>query len=472
MADLVADDGADGAVVVRGGGFGIEEGWLQDGGGEVEAVVERKVDGVDGLRTHAPLFAVGGLADAAEGVVVVEEAGVPEIGEEIVGCDFVGGVAAPMVGIADADLEGAEFRDGFLLGGGGHPGDVFEAGAEGGDEVGDDGFGLGLGFGREEALGVDLADGVAEGGGDEDVAAEVAWALLGGSGERGAEEGEALVGEGFGGGGGVGLDEVIGEEIFPGVDGLRGDEGGFAGEGGGLPDDEDVLLVEAGGAEERGPVEAGGFGGEVGRVPGIVGFVDVFAVGEGDLLFGDGGFEGEDTGGAGFGIGEAGEAEHGGDVGLVLGANLLHAGGVGEVVVAVGKLDAALEEVGGVVVGVVEAGSDPEAEDIGGVEVGVVEGIDVGAEGEAEGVGEFALGVDGGDLGEVGLEGGEAVGFDGGLVHVGVVEVGDLALVGAGGGVGFGGVLDDAGDLLEAAVGEDVKTPMAARSAGSLVRVM
>ena len=67
-----------------------------------------------------------------------------------------------MVGVADADLEGAEFGDGFFLGGRGHPGDVFEADAEGGDEVGDEGFGLGLGFGREETLDVELTDGVAE----------------------------------------------------------------------------------------------------------------------------------------------------------------------------------------------------------------------------------------------------------------------------------------------------------------------
>ena len=56
--------------------------------------------------------------------------------------------------------------------------------------------------------------------------------------------------------------------------------------------------------------------------------------------------------------------------------------------------------------------------------------------------------------GQMGLEGGEAMGFDGGFVHVGVVEVGDLALIGACGGVGFCGVFDDAGDLLEAEVGE------------------
>ena len=115
---------------------------------------------------------------------------------------------------------------------------------------------------------------------------------------------------------------------------------------------------------------------------------------------------------------------------LVLGANVEHTVGDGEVVVAVGQLDAALEEVGGVVVGVVEAGGDPEAEEVVGVEVGVVEGVDVGAEGEAEGVGELMPGVDGGDGGEVRLERGAAVGLDGGLVHEGVVEVGDLALFG------------------------------------------
>ena len=131
--------------------------------------------------------------------------------------------------------------------------------------------------------------------------------------------------------------------------------------------------------------------------------------------------------------------------------------GVGEVVVAVGELDAALQEIGGVVIGVVEAGRDPEAEDVRGVEVGVVEGVDVGAEGEAEGVGKLARGVDGGDFGEVRLERGEAMGFDGGLVHIGVIEVGDLALIGTCRGVGLGGICDDAGGLFEAEVGEDAE---------------
>jgi len=120
------------------------------------------------------------------------------------------------------------------------------------------------------------------------------------------------------------------------------------------------------------------------------------------------------------------------------------------------------------VVGVVEVGCDPEAEDVRGVEVGVVEGVDVGTEGEAEGVGELLWGVDRGDFGEVGLEGGETVGLDGGLVHVGVVEVGDLALVGAGSGVGFGGVLNDVGGAFEAEVGEDGEDTDGAAVGGEL----
>ena len=82
-------EGADGTVVVGGGARGIEEGRLQDCGGEVEAVVERKIDCVDGLAGSActSLFAVGGLADAADGVVVFEEAGVRKVREEIVGRD-------------------------------------------------------------------------------------------------------------------------------------------------------------------------------------------------------------------------------------------------------------------------------------------------------------------------------------------------------------------------------------------------
>ncbi len=91
------------------------------------------------------------------------------------------------------------------------------------DDVGYEGLDLSLGFGREVTLGVDLADGVAEESIDQVDAALPAWALLGSAGEGFAEEGEALVGEGFGQGGGVALEQVEGEPVFPGVERILSD---------------------------------------------------------------------------------------------------------------------------------------------------------------------------------------------------------------------------------------------------------
>ena len=45
-----------------------------------------------------------------QGKVVFEEAGAPEVAEEVIGLDVKAGVVAPMIGIADADFECAEFR--------------------------------------------------------------------------------------------------------------------------------------------------------------------------------------------------------------------------------------------------------------------------------------------------------------------------------------------------------------------------
>ena len=133
VGDLVADDGADGAVVGGVGRGGVEEGWLENGGGEVEAVVERKIDGVDGLRLHAPLMAVNGLVDARESVLVVEEVGALEVAEKKIGWrDDERAVAAPVIRVAHANVEGFELSDGFGFGVGVHPVDGFETLVEGG----------------------------------------------------------------------------------------------------------------------------------------------------------------------------------------------------------------------------------------------------------------------------------------------------------------------------------------------------
>ncbi len=101
---------------------------------------------------------------------------------------------------------------------------------------------------------------------------------------------------------------------------------------------------------------------------------------------------------------KAGQLQHGRDVRLILGAHLLHVLVVGEVVLAVGKLQAALQQVGGVMIGIVEAGRDPQSEQVRGVEVGVVQGVDVGAQCLAQRVRQFFLVVDRGDRLQVRLQ--------------------------------------------------------------------
>ena len=55
----------------------------------------------------------------------------------------------------------------------------------------------------------------------------------------------------------------------------------------------------------------GSFRGKVAALPEIVGFGDVFNVSHADVGFGDGVLEGDDASGAGIGIVETGEPQHG-----------------------------------------------------------------------------------------------------------------------------------------------------------------
>jgi hypothetical protein len=79
VAHLVADDGADRPVVDRRGRERVEEGRLEDGRRKVQAVVERKVHRVDGLRLHAPLAPVHRLSQEGDPPPVVEEAGALDV---------------------------------------------------------------------------------------------------------------------------------------------------------------------------------------------------------------------------------------------------------------------------------------------------------------------------------------------------------------------------------------------------------
>src|SRR3546814_8873050 len=72
MADLVADHRADAAIVDRIVGVRIEEGRLQDRGGEDDLVHPEIGIGVDRHRGHAPFPAADRAAETADIVIVRE----------------------------------------------------------------------------------------------------------------------------------------------------------------------------------------------------------------------------------------------------------------------------------------------------------------------------------------------------------------------------------------------------------------
>ena len=209
--------------------------------------------------------------------------------------------------------------------------------------------------------------------------------------ERLAEESVALVGEGLGKNAGILFDHVVGEPVLPGVQRSGGHQSGLAGEGGGLPHDEAGLLAESSATEVHRPIKAGGLGGEVSLRPGVVRLVDVVVLRQAEVLFRDGMLQRDDALGASVGVGESRQLEHGGDVRLILSANVAHVRAVRKVIVAVGQLHSALHQVGGVVLGIVEAGSHPQSEQVRSVEVGVVQRVGIGAQGRAQRGGQVLL---------------------------------------------------------------------------------
>ena len=109
VADLVADDRADGAVVHRRIGVRIEERRLQDRGRERDLVHQRVVVGVDRLRVHAPLVAIDRLAEARDLAVPLELA--RRCARSRSSLPFSTAkrrVVAPLRRIADARIEGRE----------------------------------------------------------------------------------------------------------------------------------------------------------------------------------------------------------------------------------------------------------------------------------------------------------------------------------------------------------------------------
>ena len=171
------------------------------------------------------------------------------------------------------------------------------------------------------------------------------------------------------------------------------------------------------------------------------------------------GFQGHDRRRLGLGIGDAGQLQHIADVGLILGAQIVHSWRRVEIVVAVRQAQPTLQQVGHIVVGVFEALSDPHAENVVGIEVGGVQRIDIGPQRGAEIGRQRRLIGHRGDGVEIGLHGRQALGLDPRLIHVAGIIVTDLLCVRAVRRAPLRRVLDQVADLGAVLVGQHGARP-------------
>lgn len=146
MADLVADDGADRAIVRSGRCRGIIERRLQDRGREVKRILQWQVDSVHRLRRHRPFLAIDGLSDARDVGVVIEQPATPAVAGDIIRLHLVAGIIAPAFCVADAYGKRVELGNGFRLGCRRHPRQGAKPLAIGGNDVCNQSFCLGLGL--------------------------------------------------------------------------------------------------------------------------------------------------------------------------------------------------------------------------------------------------------------------------------------------------------------------------------------
>ncbi len=433
MAHLVADHPADGAVVDGHIGLGIEERRLQDRGREHDLVHGRVVVGVHRLGRHAPLGAVDRAAQPPGAALPLELFGPLGVAVEVVRRDLQGGVVAPSVGIGDLDGEVGELVQRLLLGHRGHPVELLDARGEGALQVVDQLQHLGLGLGREVALDVELAHRLAHGRIGRRHRPFPAHRLLGLAAQGLVAELEARVAERLGQ---VGRGRVGHGEGQPRLEHRQrglGEDGGLLREGGVVRQDRPVGLAQAAGFQEAVEVEARRIGRELGQGHGVVGLVPVAPISPLPARLGQAGLEGDDVGGAGLGVGPAGQGQHAGDIGLVGG--LLRREGRLEVVVLVRQAHAVGAHVEHVVGRVLGVGRDVGPED------GPPEQVMA-----AHHRGDVLAG--GGrthDL-QVRLQRLGAQGVDASVVHVGAVEGADLAARAVERRAGRGRVLEDGVD--------------------------
>ncbi|VXC06622.1 hypothetical protein BREVUG8_90154 [Brevundimonas sp. G8] len=424
VADLVADHPADAAIVDRRIAVRIEEGRLQDRRREDDLVVGRVVVGVHRLRGHAPLRLVDRLVQAGQIIVPLEQAPALGVADQVVRADVQAGIVAPLLGIADLDRELAQLLLRRRLGLRPHPRQGLDPVRQGGAQIGDQFFHLGLGFGREILSDVKPARGLAQRTFGEGDGALFAGALLGLARQIARAELPLGVREALG----HHRRHVIGGvEGFPGLQQLDrrlGVDGRDLGHGRVLSHDQARHAAQFGGVVIGLPGEAGRVLGEFGDGELVVGLVAVAVLGRRPVGLGDLAFQGHDLGGGLGWVGPADHTQHARDIGLV--QDLLVGETGVQIIVPVGQADARLtrrDDVAGRLFGI-----DGDA----GAEEGRAEAADRLAHID----GHLVMAVGGADRGQIGLQRLGVQLLDARFVDVGAIGVGDLGLVRTGRQVG------------------------------------
>ncbi len=195
---------------------------MQNGGGEVQRVLQRQIHGVDSLRRHPPLATVYGLSQFGELVLVFQCDGAVVIAKRIIGADIQRAITAPGLRIAHAHTQRGYFLFGLRARGGRHPRQRIDTIVECGKDVLHHRFDFRFCRGREVVLHINLANGIAKVGISGAYCAFPTFLLLGCALQRRAIEIEAEIGIGLGQQRCALIQCVVTQQLLPGIQRLAG----------------------------------------------------------------------------------------------------------------------------------------------------------------------------------------------------------------------------------------------------------
>src|SRR5690606_8264363 len=121
MADFVADDDTNRAVIYCRVGVVIEKGWLQYAGGKGNLVEHGHIGCVDALRWHLPQAAVNRAFELLYFALPHKFFHAQYVAEQVVGGNIQARVIWPLFRIANTHFKGREFFQGLAARGFIHP---------------------------------------------------------------------------------------------------------------------------------------------------------------------------------------------------------------------------------------------------------------------------------------------------------------------------------------------------------------